>query len=190
MKKEWLLWTGFGLGIIVSLWICIDFQQTQKGKFLKSLSTFNNLKINLNALKDDLRFLKANQKKINFLVSKGWMIPHSRLIASETIENLKGNLNEIHYTFEPETIKNLETNHIYKITKIVIDVGALLESDIYAFVENMLEDFPGILILHELMLAREEEVNSMTLSAHNVPNFVVGHIIFEWFSIGEKDHED
>lgn len=192
MKKELLLWAGFGFGMILSLWVSLDFQETQKALFQKAKTEQSALQNNVKALRDDLIFIKDHQKEFNFLIEKGWFIPKSRLIAGEVIEQLQSSLNEVQYIFEPESTQNLKESHTFKVTKVVMEVGALFESDVYAFVEALIENFPGILSLHELSLTRGEEINERSLLAlrnNEPPNFVVGKLVFDWFSMGTENRE-
>ena len=193
MKRELFLILGLGCGISLGFWIAVDFQRTQETHFIRSDQEKNSLKNQVNALKNDVNFVKKHQEELDFLIEKGWFIPKNRLIAGEILEKLRVSLNEIQYTFEPEIIQNLEEEYPFKVTKIIIEVGALLESDIYEFLDTILEKFSGILRLHEFTLSHGEEVNKKNLSAlrKNVcPNFVKGKLIFEWFALGRQDHEN
>jgi hypothetical protein len=167
---------GLSCGFILGLWAVIDFKTTQETYFTQLATKKNTLQGHLKNLEDDLTFLKTHQKELDFLAEKGWFVPKSRLIAGEVLEMLRSSLNNVRYTFEPETLK--EAGH-FKVTKIVLEGGALLDTDIYEFVEALLEEFPGILRPNELILEKGEH-----------PNFVVGKLVFEWVSMGGKNNEN
>ncbi|OJW51046.1 MAG: hypothetical protein BGO67_11990 [Alphaproteobacteria bacterium 41-28] len=175
MKRELFLVFGLSCGLIICLWVAIDFKNTQETYFTQSATEKNTLQRHLKILEDDLTFLKIHQKELDFLAEKGWFISKSRLIAGEVLEKRRGSLNDVRYTFEPETLR--EANN-FKVTKIVVEVGALLDTDIYEFVESLLEGFPGILRPNEFILEK---------GVH--PNFVVGKLVFEWVSMGGKNDE-
>ncbi len=176
MKGEPLLMLGLGCGFTLGLWAAIDFQNTQEMHMSQLRTEKQALQHQLKALKDDLSFLKSHQKELDFLVEKGWFLPKNRLIAGGVLEKLCGSLNDVQYTFEPEM---LVEEHNFKVTKIVIKIGTFLDTDIYEFVESLLEKFPGILRPHEVNLEKGEH-----------PNFVVGKLILEWIAMGGKAHED
>lgn len=192
MKRELLLWISLGSGVVVSLWWTTGFRETQETYFKNVKSERGALQTNLKILKNDLVFMRDHQKELNFLDKKGWFLPKNRLIAGEILEKLPHSLNEVEYTFEPEITKTIRERYAFKVTKIVFEVGALLDSDIYAFVHEILEKFPGILIPYEFTLTRGEEVsekNILALRQNRRSNFVVGKLIFEWFALGKENHE-
>lgn len=193
MKREFLLILGLSCAFILGLWAAIDFKNTQETLFTKSRTEKRSIQSQIKSLEDDLTFLKAHQKELDFLVEKGWFIPKSRLVAGEILEKRGGSLNDVQYTFEPESIKSLGDDHTFKVTNIVVEGGALFESDIYAFLNGLLDTFPGILRPHEFILSRGEEVNEKSLLAlrqKERPNFVVGKLVLEWFVMGKKVHEN
>jgi hypothetical protein len=179
VKREFLLMLGLSCGLTFGLWTAVDFKNVQGIYFTKVTTEKRNLQRHLKALEDDLTFLKVHQKELDFLVGKGWLTPKNRLVAGEVLEKQHGSLNSVQYTFEPESIKNLDEDHTFKVTSIVMEIGALLDTDIYEFVDSLLEEFPGILRPHELTFEKGEH-----------PNFVVGKLVFEWFALAPKVHEN
>src|ERR1700722_718533 len=107
MKKERLLWVGFGSSILLSPWAAVEFYETQKKNFEKIQTEHKSLQRSLKTLEDDLTFVKDHQNEINFLAAKGWFVPKNRLIAAEVLEKLQSSLNDVQYTFEPETVRTL-----------------------------------------------------------------------------------
>ncbi len=193
MKFEPFLMLGLGCGFTFGLWVTLNFKNVQSTNFIKSTTEKRALQIQIKSLEDDLIFLRRHQKELEFLFEKGWFIPKNRLIAGDVLEKLRGSLNNIQYTFEPETIKCLEETYTFKSTKIVLEVRALLESDIYAFLNRVSDKFPGILTPQEIILTRGEELSEKTLlmlRQNKRPDFVRGKLVFEWFAMGTKDHEN
>ncbi|MBY0293616.1 MAG: hypothetical protein K2W92_10075 [Alphaproteobacteria bacterium] len=193
MNKELILWVVCGSGLVFSLWGALDFQKTQKTYFQTMITEKANLQRNVKDLKKDLLFIKTHQKELTFLTQKGWLFPHNRLIAIESLEELCHSLSEVSYTFDPENLKTFGENSTFKVTKIVFEVGALLDTDIYDFMDRLLENFPGILIPHELTLSRSAPVNEknlFSLRKEETFSFMTGKLIFEWVSIKKQNHEE
>jgi len=192
MKAELLFWASLGGGVFISLFGACEFRKTQEIHFNQTKSEQCFLQKNLKTLQDDYAFMRNHQKEFAFLVKKGWYSPTNRLIAGESIGKFQSLLNEVQYTFEPEYTKTLGEAYTFKVTKIVIDVGALLDSDVYDFIHELLKQFPGILIPLEITLAHGENVNEDNLLAlrhKERPNFIAGRLVFEWFAMGEENHE-
>lgn len=189
MKRQHVLWIGLGGGIILALWTALDFEESQKALYHKTLLEKEGLYKGIKSLKEEVKFLQKNQNKINSLMEKGWFQPNSRLIGGEAIENLKGPLTTLQYTFEPETTKSLEDGNALKITQMDLEVTALLDTHIYSFTENLLEQFPGVLTPVELTFTREDEINKKNLEAlkqNATLSFIKGKLIFEWFAMEGK----
>jgi hypothetical protein len=192
MKQKLFFWRELSASVILAcaLWAAFDFCETQKTCFNQTVAEKVSLQRDIKTLEADITFIKEHQKEIDFLIKKGWFIPKSRLIAGEAITKLQGSLNDVQYTFEPETTKSLkDSQDTFKMTKIELEVGALLDTDIYSFIHNLLETFPGILIPRELTLSRSAEINENNLLAlrHNTrPHFITGKLIFEWVTLDEK----
>ncbi len=192
MKIELSLWVGCGGGLILSLCGSIGFQSTQKNYFQTMRTEQKALQRNVKDLKNDLIFIKAHQKELMFLTQKGWFLPHNRLVAAEALEELCHTLSEVSYTFEPENLKTIGGDSPFKVTKIVFEVRALLDTDIYDFVDRLLDNFPGILVSHELTLVRSpsaNEKNLFSLSKEETFSFMTGKLVFEWFAMKKQSHE-
>ena len=188
MKLTSVLLLGF---VIVCL--ALYLRQTQKIYFNTARETHDGLQRKLKALEDDLDFLKNHQKQINFLTKKGWFSPQNRLIGGETINKWTAPLNAVRFTIEPETINEITTGYSFKVSRIILETDALLDTDIYDCVANLLKNFPGILRLQKLSIHRNENVNELNLSAlrqQKRPNFIIGEIIMEWVSMEGKKHEE
>lgn len=193
MKK--MLLSPFVLGSTVLLGLCsaLYFEHIQKTGFKKTTERYDSLQRYLKSLENDLSFLDHYHKQLNFLIERGWLIPKSRLIGAEEINQWAGPLNGVRFTFEPETIKEMTGGHSFKVSKIIIEADSLLDKYIYDFSKNILKNYSGILILRKLSVNRNEKINETNLSAlrqHKRPNFVFGEITYEWFAMEDKSHEE
>lgn len=169
------------------------YQQTQQAQLHNLINSSQSLQKELKILKNDLAFLNRYERELNFLRKKGWFTSHNRLMAAEKIKQCGGKLNEMHFIFDPETIKEEKQDYSFKVSKIVLEANSLLDTHIYDFIENILRDFPGILILRKLSLTRNEELNKksfLALKQQRSPDFIRGEIIFEWISMGKKKNEE
>ena len=111
------------------------------------------------------------------------MIPKNRLLAQEVFEKASKNFDKTDFSFEPEQSFIKGNLYSYKITKIIWSCEAILDSDIFIFLENIFRDFPGILTLHKMTLSRGESLaeNSLLgLDQWISPHFILGNLTFEW----------
>lgn len=192
MKKELFLWTGLISGMIFALWERIIFKQTQQINYYLREEELKFLQKQAHSLKEDLIFLTAHEKESTFLEKKGWFVPKNRLMGADILERLQGTVNKINYTFEPETIKSLNEGHTFKVTRMILDIKALVDTDVYVFMKQLIENFSGILVLREIALTREEEINEKSLLAlkqKENPNFISGRLIFDWVALGDTNNE-
>ncbi|HUX79397.1 MAG TPA: hypothetical protein VMW10_06610 [Alphaproteobacteria bacterium] len=173
MIQRFMLRIGLGCGFLLGFWLAFNFKAKQETYFTKLMKERNVFQNQIKKLEDDLIFLKAHEKELDFLAAKGWFLPKSRLIVGEVLEKLGHSLDDIQYSFEPEAVKSADEKHTFKVTKIVMKVAAQLDTDIYAFIESLSENFPGILRAHTINLEKDED-----------SHFVKGKLVFEWVAIG------
>jgi len=179
MKKEALFWAGLSFGCIFGLYVAVSHRQSQESLFNKVNDKKLALEKEADLLKRDINFIVVNQKKIKFLSEKGWFFPKNRLIAGKVIENLQFLVDKVSYRFDPETVTTLKNRFSYKVTQVSFETESLLDTDLYTFIDQLVETFPGILIPRELTLARQQ----------GGPNFMKGRLVFDWFSAGGKKDE-
>lgn len=179
--------------VLAILCSALYFQQAQQSSFNKTMRTYHGLQKELKTIDNDLNFLKENHKKIDFLTKKGWLHSQSRLISAEAIYQGASSLNAIRFTVEPEVITEIKEIYTFKVSKIIIEMDALLDNYIYDFTNHLLENFPGILILRKFSVRRHENVNKTNLLAlrqQKRPNFVIGEMMCEWFVMKGKNNEE
>lgn len=164
------------LGLVLGVWKAVEYRQLQEIKYQNACLEMHTLQNHLKALQDDLAFLKTHQSDLENLSHKKFYHPENRLIAGKYIETVGKTLHALQYTFEPERSGDLE-GFRYKVTKIVIDISALLDTEVYDFIQKLSHDFPGILHLSEVNLA---------LNTESPPPYIKGMLAFEWYSMGEK----
>ncbi len=174
MRREILLFSVLICVSCAGLWMAINFRQTQERSFNRAVGDRSAFQRKIQTLKEDLTFLESHQKDIDFLKEKGWMFPQNRLIAGEFLERLRPLLKEVSYQFEPESVKELKENVSVKVTQISFETGSILDVEVYAFIEALLNQFPGILILRDLTLRRQE----------GEPHYIQGTIVVDWVAMG------
>ncbi len=170
--------TFFRIGTYCTSFILIvstlTFQLQEKEKYNEYKSKIFSLNRDITNLQHDLHFLKKHKKDIDLLTSKGWFTPVNRLIAAEKIEELSGDLDLKYMSFAPQTKTQGLGKDQLSTTQIEIQLKSRQEDAIYQFLEDVLETFPGILVLQELTLFHEEKA-------------LVAHLIFQWISLGADD---
>jgi len=180
MKNEALGWMGVGAGCCIGLWLAFNFQKTQEHSFQKKCKERAFFQSQVRNLRKDLTFLESYEEEIRYLKEKGWFVPKNRLLVGEFLENLCPILKKVVYRFDPETIKDLGDMVSFKVTQMTFEAESSLDIEMYAFIEKLLETFPGILISRELTLTRQNES----------PYGVKGKFIFDWVAeIGENGEE-
>jgi hypothetical protein len=163
------------------------YHQTQKALFNKTRGLYHDFQRELKVIEGDVAFLKENHHHLTFLAKKGWFIPRSRLVGGREIHQWATSLNAVRFRVEPETTRTVEGGYIFNVSKIILEVDAVLDSHIYDLAENILKNFPGILVLHKLSVRRNELVKGthpFALASSQRPNLVCGELVFEWFSMG------
>ena len=183
MTKKKLISGGLISIIFIGFLGAANFAFNQKRAFEKIWSESNHLNLEIKNLQEDITFFNSHKKEINFLISKGWLAPISRLIAADKIKEVQGNLKELHVTFEPETTINLGSPYTYKTSKIVIIFTSDFEKDIYIFIEKLIDEFPGILMFHELILSENEKSEGQTEA------LMLGQLTLNWISMDRGSYE-
>lgn len=190
MKKEILIWSLLTLSCLCVFLLTLNFYHGTKSDFNQLTSAVHKLQKQVFALESDISFLKHHQSELQFLKEKGWMIPKNRLLAQEIFKKASDEFGKVEFSFEPEQSLLKGDTYSYKITKIIWSCESILDSDIFIFLENIFQDFPGILILHEITLSRGEALTEASLLALNQgssPHFILGNIVFEWVAMDRSD---
>jgi hypothetical protein len=167
---------GIGIGLSLGLWKGIEYRQFQEKCYQNSVVEMKTFQNQLKDLQDDQAFLKNHSTDLEFLSKKKFYRSENRLISGKCIEEVGKILSALQYTFAPERLLVLE-GYTYKVTKIVIDTAALLDTEVYKFIEKLIKDFPGILHLSEV---------NLVLNAESPPPYIKGKLEFEWYTVGEK----
>lgn len=190
MKKEILSWSLLTISCLSVFLLTLNFYDGTKGTFDRITFEAHKLQQQAFALEGDISFLRRHESELQFLKEKGWMIPKNRLLAQEVFEKASESFGKTDFSFEPEQSLLKGNAYSYKITKIIWSCEAILDSDIFIFLENIFRDFPGILTLHEITLSRGDALTENSLLALNQgtsPPFVLGNIIFEWTAMERSD---
>lgn len=169
-----------GIALLTGFSAAFYFQQTHKNYFISTIKTYQHYQGSLKALEADKIFLGQHQKELTDFTKRGWLIPKSRLTAAEIIHQCGGNLSTIRFTFAPETVREWGDGYSFKTTKIMIHAKSLLDTYFYIFLEKILIDFPGILILQKFSLSRTDRSS----------NFIEGEIIYEWVAMEDNHYTE
>lgn len=175
------------------LYVSLYFHYGQKDGYKETKEIYLSYQRELKNLEEDVEFLKQNQSHLNFLIKKSWFLPRSRLIAGTEIHQLGIPLNTLRFRIEPQVIKEMDEKFQFKVSRIIVETSTILDNHIYDFTKNTLKNFPGVLILRKLSVSRNMDVTPiklLNLEQNKRPNFIIGELIFEWFSMGEKKDEE
>jgi len=175
MRKQHFIYILMSMGSLFGLWKSVQFKQDQELAFNTHFLKYQSLQVKLKTLEEDQRYLRNHDSEIQFLMKKNWHSSENRLIVGEVLENISSSYVNIHYIFEPEQSKQLGNDFVFKVTKIGIDVDALLDTDVYVFTENLVKNFPGILYVAEISLGLNEQ---------EPPPYIKGNLVFDWYSMG------
>jgi hypothetical protein len=176
-----------------TLCLAFYFNQTQKLHYNKTREIYSIVQKELKDVEGDIAFLKQNQSLLNFLIKKGWFSPKDRLVGGEKIHHEAAPLNTVRFKVEPEVIKEMEGGYAFRVSKIIIETGAVLDNHIYDFSKNILNNFSGVLVLRKLSISRNENINEtnlLILKQNKRPNFIISELTVEWFAMrGGKDED-
>lgn len=170
MKKEILIGALFTLSCLAVFFLTFSFYHGNKSSFDRLTSDTHKLEQEAFSLEADIAFLRHQERELKFLEAAGWFNPQNRLLIQKIVQSLGKNFDNVDYIFEPEQIIAKGGPYSYKSTKILWSGEALFDSDIFDFLEDIFEQFPGILTLQEMTLSR---INTQK-------RFILGKLIFEW----------
>ncbi len=174
MKRETCLFIALSCVAGGGLWAAMGFRGAQEAAFHQAALERNALAQANKSLRTDVSFLTSHQQKVDSLTAKGWFSPKNRLIAGEFLEGLRPLLRDVSYRFDPETVREGKEGVSFKVTQISFDATPPSDVAFYAFVEALLGQFPGVLILRELTLKRQE-------------TGIQGKVIVEWIAMGGEE---
>ncbi len=152
MKKKILIWLLLTLSCLGVFLLTLNFYHGTKTAFNQLTSDVHKLQQKVFTLESNISFLRRHESELQFLKEKGWMIPRNRLLVQEVFEKASKSFGKTDFSFEPEQSLLKGDTYSYKITKIIWSCEAILDSDIFIFLEDIFREFPGILILHEMTL--------------------------------------
>lgn len=147
---------------------------------------------------EDLAYLRANRAAFDALVARGLLAGHDRLAAARLLEDLRRRhgVATIHYSFSPQREAPLGPGRDAAITvlatEVTIDMSALTDRELLAFVHAVLGEFPGALRVLELDLDRRQDPEPELLArlrAGEPVTFADGRLRFEWRSFRLPDVE-
>jgi hypothetical protein len=190
MKKKILIWLLLTLSCLGVFLLTLNFYHGTKTAFNQLTSDVHKLQQKVFTLESNISFLRRHESELQFLKEKGWMIPRNRLLVQEVFEKASKSFGKTDFSFEPEQSLLKGDTYSYKITKIIWSCEAILDSDIFIFLEDIFREFPGILILHEMTLSRGDALTESSLLALHQgtsPHFILGNLIFEWVAMDRSD---
>lgn len=172
--------------IVCSLSSSLYFYHLQKKSFAERNNIFSFLKEELSRVENDILFLKENEEEINIISKSGWLKSNSRLKGAQILKKYADHLHKICFIIEPQYTQKIGDKFFFKVSKIVVEASAFLDTHIYDFVENILKNFPGFLLVRRLSIQKNETKDPSDISTQH-PNFVASEITYEWLEMDNAD---
>lgn len=179
MTKENLIWAGLILGCAVGLWSAISSRKIQEEYFKQTQTENLSLQKKAMDLKNSEDFMKRHEKEMSYLTEKSWFSPENRLTVGDFLSHLAPLLKRFSYQFDPEIIKNFRADMAFRVTQINFEAEADTDLDLYKFLDELMKEFPGILLPRELILTRHKDKPG-----------VKGKFVVDWIAMKEGPHEE
>lgn len=136
--------------------------------------------------------LKANEAKYEELIQSSFVSSQDRISARTRIEGIRANslVRGLNYTISPqEKVTHPNEQRIEGTlvrSTINVTLQGLSDMEMRDFIENMQEDFGGLVLLRSVEYKLDKPFSSenlKTLSDNKVLNFVTGKIVLHWYTI-------
>lgn len=133
----------------------------------------------------DYDYIVANTERYEDALGRGILAPQNRLEARHRLEDMQGYHYLVRMAFEMAAVRTQPGpgGHEILSTPITIEVGAMLDHDIFTLLRGLERAFPGYAVLRGFRLARQTEVTEDALAritaGQPVP-FVSGSITLDW----------
>ena len=174
------------IALLAALLIILNWLESLKDEHQTLQGSISQLERENGTLKSDLAYLKDNQKRYDSLIAGGWHTTLDRFKAGQKIEELSGNLNQVGYTIHtPEEGVEGTTRH-----KTHLTFTALLDSDVFDFLDTLSNKFPGLIQFRDITLVRQASITDDILKDirdGQKPDLVVGEVQLDWIY---WDHEN
>jgi hypothetical protein len=153
-------------------------------------TSIKKLSDNLATAKDDHQFLVDNHERYDALISSDRLIPHTRTVAMTQMQKLAivRGLTTLNYNFKLQGEGGQSTEKVmggYRLHSEVVElkIGAPLDTQIYDFVTDLGESFPGAAVVEEVKLERAPALTTEALNAVSSgqeSGLVKGEMTFAW----------
>lgn len=142
-------------------------------------------------LREDVAFVTDNAGRYEDILARGMFADRNRLAARRAVENLvRSNRLQAEIALRPEARRQpidpgLSNRFFVLDTPIDVQVGGILDSDLYTFMRDVTTALPGFLVLRKARLERVPEVtaeNLVSLSNGLPVALVKGQFLYGWRS--------
>jgi hypothetical protein len=135
-------------------------------------SSIESVTKNLAKAKDDHAYIVENSQKYEELIHGDRLVPHTRTVATTQLQNLalKRGLTTLSYSFsaagESAASKDTVTGgYRVQIENVDLKIGSALDTQVFEFVADMSESFPGAAVVESLSLERAPDLTPDALNA-------------------------
>jgi hypothetical protein len=153
-------------------------------------------------LKDDRKFILDNQEKYEELLHGDRLVPHTRRVAVTQLTNLalQRGLTTVNFNFtaageraaSAAASQPVTGGYKVKVEKIELKVGSALDTQLYDFIQDLGESFPGSAVVEQFTLERAPEITTEALnqvSRGHESGLVHGDVQLTW-RIAEAEEQD
>jgi hypothetical protein len=156
----------------------------------------------LRTAKDDHKYVVDNMQKYEELLRGDRLVPHTRRVAMTQMQKLAldRKLTTLSYNFTalgdsaPGAARNaVKGGYKLRTDRVDLKIGSALDTQVYDFVTDLGENFPGAAVVEQLTLERAPEISGDALnqvSRGQESGLVKGDVVFAWKTAQKQEEEE
>jgi hypothetical protein len=195
-KRAMVLFVLLGINLCIAgvyLLMILPLQSDTEMQILTLDSQIGEFQGKISGIKQELANFKTNLPRYEALKASGFFSEQDRFRMARELDVLRGRSGIASFAYTIEDIKKIENLDaaVAQVdladSRIVITgFNALVDSTIYAFVQNMQRSFPAHLRLHSFSLRRVMDVNESaleTIALGKPTQLISSEAVFDWLTI-------
>lgn len=173
------------------LWVS-PMREEAQNKLAAAKSEISRLQGKIENTKTELKEYKDNLPQYQSLEKRGFMSGQDRFQISRDLDTVRQSANLGGFSFRIDDLKLVENtdaqNANMKVlnSRINVDnVGALLDINMFDFIDRMSLNFPAHTRLHSFKIDRRDPLNALTLNkiaAKGQVSLISATAVFDWFT--------
>lgn len=180
------------LGMMIPLGLYLDGRDTDLSQERERITgEVASLRRQIRELRGDSSFVADNLPHYGTLLERGLLRKQNRLEASDRLERLALDLriNQLRYEFQAEERYQVSTTAAARLevvsTPIAVQIDALLDREVFAFLNRVRDSLGGAVILRSLTLSRaalDPAAAAAALRRQERPSLVRASVTLDWVS--------